>query len=184
MQPSKLIIDQKHAFHATELSRVIKLLDELSQKLDKFENTTRHLDGITVVKEELVKKEIVEIARDVLEVVEERPRTEKLTNTGVFLMNEQDPAPQHHKIQDQTPVTKIVDDSIKSKISLESSNPKTEQEISKKRKRFKRQKNVEDKNQKPLRKSEPKLKKRKEHNNDSDSNSNSENSKLEKKVQT
>jgi len=57
VKSSRPMVDPKYAQHAEELSKVLKMLDELSRKIDKFENTTRQLGGIVMMKDELEKKE-------------------------------------------------------------------------------------------------------------------------------
>lgn len=52
----KPMVDPKYAHHIEQLSRVLKMLDELSRKIDKFENTTRQLGGLVMMKYEIENK--------------------------------------------------------------------------------------------------------------------------------
>ncbi|CAL8137906.1 unnamed protein product [Orchesella dallaii] len=45
-------IDPKYKVHAETLSRVVNTLDQLSRKIDQFENTTRKLQGVLVIPDE------------------------------------------------------------------------------------------------------------------------------------
>jgi hypothetical protein len=50
----KPMIDPQYAAHAEELARVLKMLDELSRKIDRFENTTRQLGGIVMLRDDII----------------------------------------------------------------------------------------------------------------------------------
>jgi len=52
---NKPMIDPKYALHAEELARVLKMLDELSRKIDRFENTTRQLGGIVMLRDDVIR---------------------------------------------------------------------------------------------------------------------------------
>ncbi len=149
--------NRKYELHTQELTRVIKLLDELSRKLDKFENTTRHLDGVVVMKGELVKKELMETV-EVEETSEAKAPGKELPfeDTGVHSMDEK------LELKAEEDVVKVEAMDVQIQIPIEAEEAETvavaasekrkmeedEDEISQKRKRFKRQKNVKDESEK------------------------------------
>lgn len=51
------IIDPKYKIHAETVSSVVHTLDQLSRKIDQFENTTRKLQGVLMIPDEEKKQE-------------------------------------------------------------------------------------------------------------------------------